>query len=69
VTVEETGIWWGSKHGTREEDGQKEEKACLLTLVIPFDVGMGGHDGAHHTGLRLVGLVIRFGVGRRHGEG
>jgi len=37
-----------------------------LTLVVPFDVRVGGHDGADHTGLGLVGLVVGFGVCGRH---
>lgn len=43
----------------------------FLTFVVPFDLGVGGHNGANHTGLSLVGLVVGFGVVRwgRHGCG
>ena len=49
----------------REEsrDGEKNmREMCFLTLVVPLDFGVRCDDGANHTSLGLVGLVVCLGV-------
>lgn len=41
---------------------ERKETRVVLTLVVPFDIGVSGHDGAKESSLRLVGLE----VGRSH---
>lgn len=41
----------------------------VLTFVIPLDIWVSRNYGAYHTGLGLVGLVIRFRSTGSHGVG
>lgn len=63
-----------SKSAKKQTMEQGRSKTCddimktktELTLVIPLDIWMGGDNGSHHTGLRLVGFIVGFGACRRH---
>lgn len=42
----------------RERWKQSRRAIAELTLVVPLDLGMGGHDGAEETRLGVVSLIV-----------
>lgn len=52
--------------GGENERETKRDKRKLLTLVVPFDFGVGCNDSSEQSSLHLEGLEVGLGVGRSH---
>lgn len=57
-----------TRNGTRRNKKKTHLLLMPRTFIVPFGFRVGGDDGADHTGLRLVGLIVGF-RGGSHDDG